>query len=97
MTCLRIGSTKTIHSSGFSRLPIFHLSHFDLTLSSYHVKALVPPIPPCMFDLTGTIHLKCKKTMVCLPPPLSVCLFDPLNQTLKCYFRGRFRPLGEDR
>lgn len=40
MTCLRIGSTKTIHSSGFLQLPwsLLHPLHSDLTVSSYHVK-----------------------------------------------------------
>lgn len=32
-----------------------------------------------MFDLERTIHLKSRKTMACLPPPLSIPLLDPVR------------------
>lgn len=45
------------------------------------------PLPPRMFDLMRTIHLKCSKTTVCAPLPCKVGM--PLNQdkcALMCYF-----------
>lgn len=32
-----------------------------------------------MFDLEGTIHLKSRKTMACVPPPLSIPALDPVR------------------
>lgn len=82
MTCLRIGSAKTIHSSGFPSLP---RSLLHLLLSRLHRlfrscwRLPVPPTTQCMFDLEGTIHLKSTETMVCMPPPLSIPLLDPVR------------------
>lgn len=52
MTCLRIGNTKTIHSSGFPKLPWF-LLHLQFTISSYHVKG-----SPSLPRLAGCLILR---------------------------------------
>lgn len=84
MTCLRIGSEKTIHSSGFFFFflnPLFPPVSSPPRPSSLCRSCLGLPAPPTahwMFDLETTIHLKSRKTMVCPPPPLSIPPRDPV-------------------
>lgn len=80
MTCLRIGRTKTIHSSGFPSLPwsLLHLLHLGPTISSYHVKGSpsLPRLIGCLILREQFTSRAQRQWPACLPPPRSIPLYD---------------------
>lgn len=79
---LELAVKITIHSSGFFlNSPVPPPVSSPPRPSSLFRSCLglsVPPTTHWMFDLDTTIHLKTRKTMICLPPPLSIPLLDPV-------------------
>lgn len=98
MTCLRIGSAKTIHSSGFPQLPcsLLHLVRLDLAVSSDHIKGSLslPPLARCLILREQFTSRAKRQWPACLHPGpfLFSTLCDmgmPLNHAksaLKCYW-----------
>lgn len=98
MTCLRIGNTKTIHSSGFPKLPwsLLHLLHLHLTVPSYHVKGWLslPRLAGCLILREQSTQRAERQWPACLHPCPFLFLTEfnmgmPLHQAecaLKCYW-----------
>lgn len=84
MTCLRIGSAKTIHSSGSPSLPCYlqHLLPLHLTIAADHVKGSMS-----FLRLTACLILREQFTSraerqwpACRPPLLSIPSPDPVRR-----------------
>lgn len=98
MTCLRIGSAKTIHSSGFPQLPcsLLHLLRLGRAVSSDHVKGSLslPRLAGCLILEEQFTSRAERQWPACLHPCpfLFSTLCDmgmPFNQAecaLKCYW-----------
>lgn len=98
MTCLRIGSAKTIHFSGFPQLlcSLLQLVSLDLAISSDHIKGSLslPPLAGCLISREQFTSRAKRQWPVCLRP--SPFLFSTLcdmgmpfnhaKSALKCYW-----------